>query len=239
MKAILIGAGRGRRLMPSTADTPKCFAQVRGRRILDWILDALAANGVTRIAFIGGYQIDKVRSAYPHFRFHHNTGWEHNNILASLMCAESEMDEPFVSCYSDTLFTPDAVGRLLQSQADIALLTDTGWLARYRHRTQHPPDDAEKVAASNGLVTRIHRDIDPARAWGEFTGMARFSAAGAALLREHYHRSQAGRNPKAYLIHLFQEMIEKGVPMAHVDTPGGYMEIDTQQDFELAQRDWP
>jgi choline kinase len=239
MKAILIGAGRGRRLMPSTADTPKCLAQVRGRPILDWILEALAAHGVTRIAFIGGYQIDTVRAAYPHFRFHHNAEWEHNNILASLMCAESEMDEAFLSCYSDTLFTPDAVGRLLQSQADIALLTDTDWLARYQHRTQHPPDDAEKVATRNGLVTRIHRDIDPSQAWGEFTGMAKFSTAGAALLREHYHRSRAGRNPKAYLIHLLQEMIEAGVSLAHVDTPGGYLEIDTQQDFELAQRYWP
>ena len=40
---------------------------------------------------------------------------------------------------------------------------------------------------------------------------------------------------KAYLIHLFQDMIEAGVQMAHADTPGNYIEIDTQQDFELAQ----
>jgi hypothetical protein len=43
---------------------------------------------------------------------------------------------------------------------------------------------------------------------------------------------------KAYLIHLFQEMIEAGVRMAHVDTPGGYIEIDTQQDFDYAQSHW-
>ena len=238
MKAIIIGAGRGRRLMPTTADTPKCFAAVRDRPILDWILDALAANGVTRVCFIGGYQIDKVRAAYPHFRFHHNPGWEHNNILASLMCAEFEMDEPFLSCYSDTLFTAAAVSRLLESPADLSLLVDTDWLSRYVHRTAHPPDDAEKVTTRNGLVTRVHRDIDSAQAHGEFTGMARFSAAGAALLREHFRRSQAGRNPEAYLIHLFQEMIDQGVAFAHADTPGGYMEIDTQQDFDLAQQYW-
>jgi hypothetical protein len=33
-------------------------------------------------------------------------------------------------------------------------------------------------------------------------------------------------------------MIENGVAIAHVDAPGGYMEIDTQQDFELAQKFW-
>ena len=61
MKAIIIGAGRGIRLMPTTANTPKCFAEVKGRRILDWALAAFRANGLVDIVFIGGYQIDKVR----------------------------------------------------------------------------------------------------------------------------------------------------------------------------------
>ena len=39
MRAIIIGAGRGSRLMPMTADTPKCFAEVQGKRILDWAVE--------------------------------------------------------------------------------------------------------------------------------------------------------------------------------------------------------
>ena len=33
-------------------------------------------------------------------------------------------------------------------------------------------------------------------------------------------------------------MIEAGVEMEHVDCAGGYMEIDTQQDLELARKLW-
>ncbi len=248
MKAIIIGAGRGRRLMPTTADTPKCLADVGGRAILDWILDAFAAHAITQVSFIGGYQIDKVRAAYPALRYHHNAEWESNNILVSLMCAESEMDDPFICCYSDILFTPEVVRRALASPADMALVIDTEWRARYTLRTQHPPSDAEKVTARNGLLTAIRRDIAKEAAHGEYIGVAKFSAGGAALLREHYHRCRAtyhGRPfqgapvfEKAYLIHLFQEMIENGVPIAHVDTPGGYMEIDTQEDYDLARRFW-
>ena len=43
---------------------------------------------------------------------------------------------------------------------------------------------------------------------------------------------------KAYLILLLQDMIEAGIPMAHADTPGNYFEVDTQEDYELAQRNW-
>jgi choline kinase len=248
MRAIIIGAGRGRRLMPTTADTPKCFAEVQGRRLLDWALRAFADAGVTDVCFIGGYQIDKVRRDYPQLTFRHNADWERNNILASLMYAEGLMSQGFICCYSDILFTSDVIRRVLANPADIALSVDTRWLDRYQHRTQHPPDDAEKVTAQNGHVTRVHRGIRPAEAYGEYTGIAKFTAAGAAILREHFHRARAAHAgkpwreaavfEKAYLILLFQDMIEAGVKMAHADTPGSYMEVDTQEDFELARKYW-
>jgi choline kinase len=234
--------------MPATAGSPKCFAEVQGKRILDWGLAALSAAGIRDICFIGGYQIDKVRAEYPHLAFRHNHDWPHNNILVSLMHAEDLMNGPFLCAYSDILFTASLVKGLLSHPADIALSVDTLWLERYRYRTDHPPDDAEKVTAINGRVTRVHRGIDPREAHGEYTGLAKFSQTGAALLKEHYHRCRAAHAgkafreaavfEKAYLIHLFQEMIEAGVPMAHADSPGEYLEIDTQQDFELAQLHW-
>lgn len=248
MRVIVIAAGRGRRLMPTTADAPKCFAEVEGKRLLDWALAAFHENGLNDICFIGGYQIDKVRAEYPWFTFRHNANWEHNNILLSLFHAEDLMDQPFLCCYSDVLFNADIIARLAASPADMALGVDTAWLARYEHRTEHPPDDAEKVTVSNGCVTRIHRGIDPADAHGEYIGVAKFSTAGAARLRQHFHRCReqfAGRSwreaavfEKAYKILLFQDMIEAGERFAHVDTPGGYIEVDTQQDFEYARRYW-
>src|SRR5688572_26611464 len=117
MRVIVIGAGRGRRLMPTTESAPKCFAEVSGRRLLDWALDAFRSAGLNEIAFIGGYQIDKVREEYPSFTFRHNVDWERNNILASLFYAQDLMDEPFICCYSDVLFTADIVARLAASPA--------------------------------------------------------------------------------------------------------------------------
>jgi choline kinase len=234
--------------MPTTAETPKCFAEIQGRRLLDWTLEAFAGAGITDICFVGGYQMEKMQRDYPHFTFRHNVGWEQNNILLSLMHAEDMMDEGFVCCYSDILFTSDVVQRVLRHPADIALSVDTRWLERYQHRTQHPPDDAEKVTVQNGCVTRVHRAIPPPAAHGEYTGLAKFTATGAATLREHFHRARekfAGKPfreaavfEKAYLIHLYQEMIETGVQIAHADTPGNYMEVDTQEDFELAHKFW-
>ena len=234
--------------MPTTADAPKCFAEVSGQRILDWTVQAFAENDIDEICFIGGYQIEKVQEQYPKFTFRHNDNWQNNNILASLFYAEDLMDEPFICCYSDILFTPGAIEVALKNDQDIALVVDTDWLERYTMRSEHPSDDAEKVTIEGDRVTSIHRDIAEADAYGEYIGVARFSSVGAASLREHYHRCQqqfsgkpwreAVSFKKAYKILLLQEMIEHQVPMVHVDTPGGYIEIDTQQDFDYAREHW-
>ncbi len=158
------------------------------------------------------------------------------------------MDEPFICCYSDVLFTAEIVARLAASQEDMVLGVDTQWLTRYEDRSDHPPDDAEKVTVANGCVTHIHRAIPTADAYGEYIGVAKFSSAGAARLRQHYRLCRerfAGRPwreasvfEKAYKILLFQDMIDAGERFTHVDTPGGYIEVDTQQDFEYARQHW-
>ena len=247
-RAIIIGAGRGSRLMPTTADAPKCFAEVGGQRILDWTVAALGNAGIEQIVFIGGYRIEAVQAAYPEFEFRHNDNWPNNNILASLFHAEDLMDEPFVCCYSDCLFTTNLVSRILETEGESVLGVDTGWRERYAERTEHPADDAEKVLAESGLVIRIEREISESEAYGEFTGVARFGDDGARVLREAYHRARencaggafrgARLFEKAYWIHLLQEMVEAGVEFRHADTAGEYIEIDTQQDFEYARGCW-
>jgi L-glutamine-phosphate cytidylyltransferase len=245
VKAILIAAGRGRRLMPLTGEAPKCYAPIKGRRILDWCLDALAAGGIHDIVFVGGYRIDLVRSHYPQFTFRDNADWERNNILASLFHAEADMAGGFVSSYADILYTPDAVRTLVASRADVALLVDTDWRRRYAPRTEHPETDGEKVRLNGARVIEVRRSIPPDEAPAEFTGVAKFSAAGARALIEHYHRARrAHANDAArpfarwYLIDLLQEMLAAGVAMEAVPTHGGYFEIDTTQDWALAEAAW-
>lgn len=248
MRAIIIGAGRGSRLMPTTENAPKCFAEIQGKRILDWTVEALKGGGCTEICFIGGYRIEAVQRDYPDFVFRENRDWPNNNILVSLMCAEDLMDRPFVTAYSDILFTADVVRGLVQSRDELALGVDTDWREHYKPRTQHPPHDAEKVITRGGKVERVHRAIPYEDATGEFIGVARFGTSGARQFREFYHRRkwqhwckpyrEAATFQKAYLIHMFQDMIEHDIPFGHVDTPGRYREIDTQEDMNLAQTLW-
>jgi L-glutamine-phosphate cytidylyltransferase len=254
MRPIIIGAGRGSRLGPNTDDVPKALVPVMGRPMLEWVLEALGAAGFARrdVVFICGYRADVVRERYPELTFVDNHDWERNNILASLFCARTYFADGFVSTYADIVYRGSAVEKVVSSPHDKVLVSDTDWRRRYVDRSQHPETDAEKMRAQGDRVVELSRRMLPGEASGEFIGVAKFTREGARELvaafdavRDALHGQSPGKAwregrtfQRAYLIDLFQEMIESGAAFHKVDTHGGYMEIDTREDMACAERWW-
>ena len=49
IKAIILSAGQGRRLLPLTENSPKCLLPISGKTIIEWQIDALLAAGIEEI----------------------------------------------------------------------------------------------------------------------------------------------------------------------------------------------
>jgi choline kinase len=247
MRPILIGAGRGSRLEHQTDELPKTLVHVMGRPMLEWILESLESAGFSRrdVIYICGYKADVLRARYPEFTYVENTDWENNNILLSLMYAREHLGSGFVSSYTDILYRGKVVQDLVAAPWDKVLACDTDWRRRYVGRTNHPESDAEKMRAEGSAVLDISRTIPSDVASGEFIGVAKFTPTGASELLSAFDEAKAqcetlGDRPfaKAYLIHLFQRMIQSGSLFHRVDTHGGYMELDTLQDLAFAKSWW-
>jgi choline kinase len=250
MRPIVIGAGRGSRLGPETDDIPKALVPVMGRPMLDWILEALSVAGFapSDVVFICGYREDVVRARYPKFTYVVNRDWERNNILASLLCAREHLSGGFVSTYADIVYRGSTVKKLVESPHDKVLACDTDWRRRYVDRSLHPETDGEKMRAEGPRVVELSRRIVSESASGEFIGVVKATADGAREIVQAFDAAStrwAGKTwregrtfEKAYLIDLFQDMIERGSTFHRVDTFGGYMEIDTGEDLACAEKWW-
>jgi len=247
MRPVLIGAGRGSRLEHQTDEIPKTLVHCMGRPMLEWILDSLKEGGFSRkdVIFICGYKADVLKARYPEFTYVENTDWENNNILASLMYAREHLGAGFVSSYTDILYRGSVVKDLVTSAGDMVLACDTDWRRRYLRRTNHPESDAEKMRAEGDKVVELSRTIESPLAQGEFIGVAKIGPAGAKEFLDAYEEAKKvettlGDRPfkKAYLIHMWQWMIERGSVFHRVDTPGGYMELDTLEDLSMADTWW-
>ena len=57
-RAIVLCGGKGIRLRPLTHDLPKPLIQVRGRPIINFIVDHLVAQGVHDITLSAGYKAE-------------------------------------------------------------------------------------------------------------------------------------------------------------------------------------
>jgi L-glutamine-phosphate cytidylyltransferase len=250
VRPVIIAAGRGSRLQNETDEIPKTLVEVMGRPMLEWILEAFEAAGLSRkdVVFVCGYRAEVIKTRYPYFTYVTNRDWQSNNILLSLLMAREYLKDGFVSTYGDIVYEGAVVQKLVASSADIALGCDTAWRRRYVGRTQHPETDAEKLRAEGGRVVELSRTIPSEQANGEFIGVMKLTAAGSAEFVKAFDQAERrfgggqyreGRSfQKAYVIDLLAEMLEQGTRMEREDTHGGYMEIDTVQDLSMAEQWW-
>ncbi|GAJ02287.1 unnamed protein product, partial [marine sediment metagenome] len=244
--AIIIAAGMSSRLMELTEDKPKCMLAIGGKTILQRHIETFNECGIDEITVIRGYKKEAIN--YTGVKYTYNQNYRRNNILESLMYAESDMDGEFIATYSDILFERSVVEKLLESKADISIVVDTGWRSRYKNRFQHPMEEAEKVIVTNNKMVEIGKAINPNEAYGEFIGLAKFSNTGAEILKTNYKRvvTQFGNTEfhaapsveKAYLTDMFQELIDKGYTVSNSDIEGQWMEIDTIEDIDRARKQW-
>ena len=113
-KAVILAAGFGSRLAPVTLDTPKPLVKVNGIRIIDTLLDALIAKGITNITIVRGYkkeQFDQLLEKYPTIRFIDNPEYNITNNISSAIHAIDVIDRCYI-CEADLYITnPDVINK--------------------------------------------------------------------------------------------------------------------------------
>jgi len=64
MKAVILAAGEGARMGPFTASEPKVMIPVGNKPILEYVVDALAENGIHDLVFVVGYRRERIQSYF-------------------------------------------------------------------------------------------------------------------------------------------------------------------------------
>ena len=98
-RAIFIAAGMGSRLAPVTLHTPKPLVKVKGKRIIDSLLDAVIAVGIKEIYIVRGYlaeQFDQLLYKYPMIKFIENPNFNKANNISSAMLVRDLFKNAYV-----------------------------------------------------------------------------------------------------------------------------------------------
>ena len=119
MKAVLLAAGEGVRLLPITSTRPKHLIKVAGKPILQYCLDAVKNAGINEAIIVTHYMGDAIKG---YFGNGESQGLkisyvEQKAVLGTGIAAavaEPYVDGDFVLIYGDLLFASDAVKNVVE-----------------------------------------------------------------------------------------------------------------------------
>jgi histidinol-phosphate/aromatic aminotransferase/cobyric acid decarboxylase-like protein/choline kinase len=153
MQAVILTAGRGRRMEPLSKACHKALLEIGGRTILGRALDSLVKAGVAPITVVTGYRSDDIihfiSIQYPGLpvRYVHNESYETTNNIVSLALALENLtyEEDVILIECDLLFEPHLITDLIGHPGKNVALVD-------HYRTGM---DGTVVSTENGYVSQV------------------------------------------------------------------------------------
>jgi choline kinase len=239
--AILLSAGQGSRMLPLTAERPKCLIEFSGRTLIEWQVEMLARGGVRRIDVVTGFMTDMVDECLRAIRdprieitTRFNPFYKVADNLGSCWIAREAMDGDFLILNGDTLVSDAVVDRVQQQTAwPVTVTVDV--------KPAYDSDDmkVEREPGETGRLVHIGKTLTAEQSNAESIGFLAFRGEGSGLFREAVRAAM--RTPEG-VQHWYLKVIDSLAPTGKVGTvsiadlgpQAQWAEVDFLNDIEVA-----
>jgi len=233
MKAVILAAGRGERLLPFTNYCPKPLTPILGKPLLEYTIETLKQAAVEDVIIVTGYLSHTIQEYFGDgSKFHLKIRYAHNPVQkngnATSLKATQELlteDEAFLLLMSDHLIDVNIVRKALQNIEHKPLLC-------VDRRPRYLPQikDATRVlVTSRGYITKIGKDITP---WnGVDTGVFLLDSS----IFEVIERAEKPTYPVT-ISDCIKKLTRDGKPLWACDVSKLFwLDIDTFDDVKIAE----
>jgi L-glutamine-phosphate cytidylyltransferase len=245
---IILAAGQGSRLMPLTADKPKCLVEIQNKSLIQWQVETARKAGIKEIVIVTGYRGDQIQ--IKEVKFAENKDFATTNMVETLFCAEHFFSKDIIVSYADIIYEVSVLQSILKANNPISVIVDKAWHPYWAQRIENPLDDAEtlKLDAQNnmteiGQIPKSLADIE-----GQYIGLMRFQGTGLQQFCQLHEQekiafekgtqsvSQQRKLPDLYMTDMLQALIRQKTTLNAVFIEGKWLEIDSISDWELAKK---
>ena len=234
MRAIVLSAGQGKRLLPLTTSRPKCLLEIRDdQSVLDFQLETLAQCGLEHTTVLVGFGAEYVEHSLANPRFGkmevttlYNPFFAITDNLATCWIASVAMTDDFILLNGDTVFEDGVLSRVLDAPPEpIAVTID--------RKPDYDADDMKVTLDTDGRLTAIGKKLPLHTVDGESIGMLRFCGTGVQIFRDALNLAM--RQPESlsnWYLSVVNELAQK-IAVKTVSIEGlWWSEIDSPEDLD-------
>jgi choline kinase len=235
MKAIILSAGRGSRLLPLTESMPKCLLPVKNTTLLGCQLDTLERAGIRQATVVTGFLPGLVeaelagRSGPLKASAFFNPFFQVADNLATCWMVREQMNEDFLLINGDTLFEVALLQDVLSSPARPIQVT-------IDRKASYDSDDM-KVTLEGTHLKAIGKSLGQSVSHAESIGLLRFTGSGPGLFRaklEQMMRTQDGVS--AWFLKAIDAIARTTGEVETFSIQGRtWAEVDTVEDFKALE----
>lgn len=233
-RAIILSAGQGSRLLPLTADRPKCLIDFSGKSLIAWQIEMLSRAGVNDFHIVTGFNTEMVEDEISRLEHdsrkitvHFNPFFKVADNLGSCWIVRDLMHEDFLILNGDTLISEEITkAAQLDSSWPICVTVDI--------KPSYDSDDM-KVMREGDELQAIGKTLTAEQSNAESIGFLAFRRDGAELFREKVRemmRTPAGTE------NWYLKAIDALAPSGKVGTLNieghDWAEVDFLNDIEIA-----
>jgi len=231
MKAIILAAGTGTRLMPLTQDIPKPLLEIDDMSLLERMMINCISSGVTEFIIVLGHKkerviekIDDLKSKYEiKVNTVENEKYSSTNTSCSVNIATRQLDDDILIINGDNVVDERIISGLLKIN-ETALVVDN-----YKKLNE----ESFKLRIEDNVVVEIGKGIDIETASGEFIGISKVSKDDLPMFNSILESLIAEDVQNYY--DLAYKGLSKKTSMEYFYTNGlKWTEIDDKNDWEYA-----
>ena len=233
MRAVILAAGCGERLLPLTKTFPKPLVSILGKPLLEYTIETLEEAAVEDVIIVTGYLSHSIQEYFGDgSKFHVKIRYAYNPVYKngngnSLKVAQALLakDEAFLLLMSDHLINVNIVNKALQNIKHRPLLC----VDREPHYRSQIKDATRVFVNSEGYIVNIGKEI---KCWNGVD-------TGVFLLDNNVFEMMEQAEKSSYfdtISSCIRRMIANGKPLWACDVSRLFwLDIDTVDDLKNAE----
>ena len=229
LEALILAAGKGRRLGDLTKLSHKTLTKINGISLIERQIKILKKNNINKIYVVTGYNAKILRDNISplNVNFLHNSNYLKTDTLGSFWSAMQCMDDELITLYGDVIFQEEIITNLLNSnEHDITLVVD---------KSECEKDDMG-IFFEDNLIKKIDKKLPKIVANGKYVGIAKFTKTGCKIFKQTLKNFSKNNSLGGDISRVFEEIIGKQHQI-HANFTDGliWLNVNTNDEIKKAK----